>query len=138
MKITIAGGRTYSLTESDFAYLDKLKAELSIDAVVLARISPKLTAGTGVDARKWAASNDIAVTEIRARPQKYMARNIVRATDCVVAFPGGASTIRVVRQAEEKGKPVMLAQPMDVWPSYFGFTFPSQAPKRPTLTLKTA
>lgn len=94
MKLIIAGGRNYSMTDYDRSKLDGLHAESPITEVVSG-------GATGADAggERWAESHGIPIKIFlpdwkahgkSAGPMRN--REMARYADAAVLFPGGAGT----------------------------------------------
>lgn len=105
MKVIIAGGRTYVLTEDDIAGLDWLRIDLPIQEVVCGCAS-----GADSEGRIWADSRDIPIREFPPDWNKHgraagPIRNgqMAAYADALVAFPGGRGTADMVKQAGDHG-----------------------------------
>ena len=105
MKMIIAGGRKYTFTKSDVAFLDKLHKTSPITEVVCG-----MAAGADLSGRMWALSRDIPIKEFPAEWDTYgKSAGIIRNTqmaayaDGLIAFPGGTGTDNMLAQAREKG-----------------------------------
>lgn len=101
IKVIIAGGRDYELTESDFSRLD----ELSIKEVVSGGAK-----GADLGGEIWAQSRKVPVKKFpadwkRFGPAAGPKRNQAMAeyADAVVLFPGGKGTASMRLLAEKEG-----------------------------------
>jgi hypothetical protein len=114
MRVIIAGGRNYRLTQVDYAVLDELKDELPITEVVTGG-----SAGADMDAEMWARERKLPVRVFHARwkelgraagPHRnslmveYVATQLPAA---LLAFPGGDGTADVIGKARAFGLRVL-------------------------------
>lgn len=105
MRVIIAGGRNYSLTDEDFAKLDALHKEIVITVVVSG-----CAIGADLGGQIWAACNDIAIHRLPAEWDKLgrkagPIRNSAMAevADAVVLFKGNRGTKDMFDKAKAKG-----------------------------------
>lgn len=128
MKVIIAGGRDYLMTQEDWRWLDKQRSLIPITEVVSG-------GATGADAggEAWAESREVpikrepakwadltapgAVIKYRRDGTAYNAkagydRNMVMAcyAEALIIFPGGKGTLNMIRCAHQKGLP-MFSRP---------------------------
>lgn len=105
MKLIIAGGRNYQLTEHDYGLLDEIHALHCVELV--------LSGGaTGADlcGERWALSNGIPVDLHKADWKQYgraagPIRNerMAELADAVALFPGGRGTANMRVNAKRRG-----------------------------------
>jgi hypothetical protein len=107
MKLIIAGGRDYFLSQDDIQFLDDLHAwrETKVTEVVCGMCS-----GADYGGRLWALCRNIPVKEFPAdwtsygrSAGPYRNREMARYADACVLFPGGAGTDSMERQAKAHG-----------------------------------
>jgi hypothetical protein len=105
MRVIIAGGRDYFLTDGDRARLDEERAKLPITEVVCG-----CARGADTGGEDWANSRNIPVIRFPADWDRYgrsagPRRNLQMAeyADALIAFPGGKGTANMVQQAVERG-----------------------------------
>lgn len=107
MKVIIAGGRDYHLTEQDRETLDSLLSPHCHPAPI---ILCGMARGADTGAREWALSRGLTVEEFPARwdelgksagPIRNQA--MVDRADGLVVFPGGTGTKDVTNRAMAKG-----------------------------------
>lgn len=111
MKVIIAGGRDYLLTEWDYATLDLLHLVHDFQEVVTGGARGADTCG-----ERWAMRNAIPVRRFPADwngPHKKRAgfvRNQAMAdyADALIAFPGGNGTADMLRRAKAGGLEILL------------------------------
>lgn len=101
LKVIIAGGRDYELTDSDFSRLD----ELSVKEVVSGGAK-----GADSGGESWAVSRGIPVKRFLADWKRYgrgagPKRNLAMAeyADAVALFSGGKGTASMRKLAEKEG-----------------------------------
>lgn len=109
MKVIIAGGRDYELTDGDRARLDEARQALSITEVVCG-----CAEGADTGGELWAISRHIAVKRFPADWEKFgrsagPRRNLQMAeyANALIAFPGGKGTANMVQQAESHGLKIL-------------------------------
>lgn len=105
MKLIIAGGRDYYLTEADYAKLSALHREQGVTEVLSGCATGADTCG-----EEWAKRNGIVVSTHPALWRKHgkaagMMRNgeMAEAGDALAVFPGGKGTANMLKQAQERG-----------------------------------
>jgi len=105
MKLIIAGGRDYQLTQSDYDELDKIHAKDPVTEVVSGRATGADTCG-----ELWAKSRNIPIVPFSANWGRYgkaagPIRNMEMAqyADAVALFPGGKGTQSMYDEAEKAG-----------------------------------
>lgn len=103
MKLIIAGGRDYRLTERDFAWLDWLR--ISVSEVVSGG-----AIGVDSDGEAWAERNGIPVERFPADWKAHgraagpiRNRKMAEYADAVVLFPGARGTASMWREARRAG-----------------------------------
>lgn len=107
MKVIIAGGRDYRLTDADRRWLDGLGITYVVHGA---------QRGADLDAETWARSCEIAYTGIPAKwktegaaagpiRNRLMAEHLARldGDKAVILFPGGSGTASMRREAERAG-----------------------------------
>lgn len=101
MKLIVAGGRNYNLTDRDKSHLDALI--LSIECVV----SGGCPTGVDRDAEAWAEALGIPVARFPADWQKHgraagpiRNREMAEYADAIAVFPGGKGTESMVKEAK--------------------------------------
>lgn len=115
MRVLVCGGRDYQDSRRVYAVLDKLHAEAGIDRLIEggARGADRL-------AQQWAESAGVPVSTYEADWEAFgtFAGHKRNATmledgqpDVVVAFPGGAGTRNMMRQARKAGVEVVEIAP---------------------------
>ena len=114
MNVLICGGRDYNDEQYLWEYLDKYTEENGVDLVIEG-------GATGVDrlANLWAIHHGVHVAQVRPRWDFFgkkagHLRNaaMLRLNPMVViAFPGGVGTANMIKQAKEKGVPVIEVPP---------------------------
>jgi len=109
MRVIIAGGRDYTLTDEDHEYLDEAKRLLPITSVVCG-----MARGADMGGHAWAKSREIPIDEHPARWDlhgRYAGpirnREMGAVADALIAFPGGRGTADMIRVARQRGMPVM-------------------------------
>lgn len=118
MKVIIAGGRGYYLTEEDFRKLDRLHAKVGITQVVSG-----CQRGADKGGELWAARNRIPVKPFPADWQKYgrragpirnraMAKHVGHEGLCVL-FPGGDGTASMREEAARAGVKVIESEDLE-------------------------
>ena len=106
MKTIIAGGRNYSFSEDDIAWLDAIHTNgWRITEVVSGGAN-----GADLDGESWARARGIPVKRIPADWGKFgrsagPRRNAEMAVyaDALIAFPGGRGTEDMIRRATKAG-----------------------------------
>lgn len=105
MKLIIAGGRDYQLTEADYAKLNDLHHSHKVALVISGTASGADSCG-----EFWAEVNNISVERHRPDWERWgKFAGILRNTDMAVAadalavFPGGKGTANMLKQAQERG-----------------------------------
>jgi hypothetical protein len=101
MKLIIAGGRDYQLTEADYARLDFLLE--SVTEVV----SGNCRTGADQGGIKWANKNNIPVKKFTAQWERHgrkagplRNREMAEYADALVVFPGGKGTYSMLAEAK--------------------------------------
>lgn len=109
MKVIIAGGRDYELTDADRARLDRARSELPITEVVCG-----CARGADTGGEDWAKARGVPVARFPADWKKFgrsagPRRNLQMAqyAEALIAFPGGSGTANMVQQATERGLKVL-------------------------------
>ena len=104
MKTVVTGGRDYTLTSEDLAFLDELATTLPITHLLTGAAS-----GADADAEAWAARRGLSFTRVPADWKHYgrgagPKRNAQLASlaEAVIAFPGGRGTLDMVTQATRR------------------------------------
>lgn len=115
MKVVICGGRTYTLTRGDAAWLDQLALEHRFTLVIEGGCRRKDEHGNDLPtadlgAYRWAKSRGIQPATMDANWEQYgkaagPRRNAAMAelAELCIAFPGGRGTEDMCRQAEARG-----------------------------------
>jgi len=105
MKLIIAGGRTYSLSDTDFWRLDAINEEYGIAEVVSGDCK-----GADIGGQDWANLELITIKHMPADWDKYKKaagpiRNAAMAkyADAVALFPGGRGTQSMFNEAKKAG-----------------------------------
>lgn len=103
MKLIIAGGRDYRLTQEDIAKLDALLPRVT-------EVVSGHAAGADRDGEAWAWSKGLPVRVFKANWGEYgdaagpiRNRTMAHYADAVALFPGGRGTEDMALQAERKG-----------------------------------
>ncbi len=105
MRVIVCGGRNYNDIPRIFAELDHVASQFKIETIVHGGAS-----GADAGAEKWAAARNIPTIVYRANwnvygPKAGPMRNermAVDGADLLVAFPGGAGTANMIKQARLK------------------------------------
>jgi hypothetical protein len=111
MRVIVCGGRDYSDRDRAFAVLDKLDSEAGIDRMIQggARGADRL-------AKEWAYFQNVPCDQYDADweafgnlagPKRNKAMLDEGNPDLVIAFPGGAGTRNMIRQARKAGVEVI-------------------------------
>lgn len=107
MKVIIAGGRDYHLTDSDYERLQTLKP------VITELISGACPSGVDLESMQWAQKEGIPVRKFPADWKTHgraagPIRNaqMAEAADALIVFPGGRGTANMVEQARKRHLPV--------------------------------
>jgi len=107
-RVVICGGRSYSFTDADYAFLNALHEQHHFTAVISG-----CARGADQNGEVWARLNAIPVDRYPANWSRWgnaagPIRNeeMVKVADAVVAFPGGRGTADMVRRAIDHGLPV--------------------------------
>lgn len=105
MRTIIAGGRAYSLTEADRAWLDRIRERLPITVVLSGAAR-----GADTDGADWATSRGIPVETYPADWDRHgraagplRNQEMVDRADALVPFPGTSGTADVTRRAHAAG-----------------------------------
>ena len=105
MRVIIAGGRDYRLTDQDRQWLDELRSSMPITEVVCG-----MGKGADLDGRDWAITRDVPVRDFKADWARRgrgagPVRNQAMAdyADALIAFPGGKGTADMIRKASARG-----------------------------------
>lgn len=105
MKLIIAGGRNYLLTESDYSKLDAVHAANPVTTVVSGCARGADTCG-----ESWARQHKIAVKKMPADWQTHgksagpiRNREMAEFADAVALFPGGRGTANMFLTAKALG-----------------------------------
>ena len=110
MKLVIAGGRHYSLTDADRRFLRQLCLSREVTEIVSG-------GATGADkgGEDFAKSMGLPITVFPADWKTHgraagpiRNRKMAEYCDLVVLFPGGRGTESMLRQARQANKPVVL------------------------------
>lgn len=103
MKLIIAGGRHYLLTDADRAFLDTLRAEVS-------EVVSGGATGADLGGELWAGAHGIAIKRITPDWRKHgraagpiRNEDMAKYADAVALFPGGKGTASMARLAEQYG-----------------------------------
>ncbi len=108
MKLIIAGGRNYQLSDADFAWLDRLHAQTPVTEVVCG-------GATGADAggKAWAEAKRIPVklflpgwTQHGYAAGPIRNKQMAEYANAVALFPGGRGTESMRREALAAGIPI--------------------------------
>lgn len=111
MRLLICGGRKYTDAQKMYAFLDKIKEGMQIDAIIEGNAK-----GADRLAGFWARKNKIDNLKFPADWDKHgKAAGFLRnqqmldegKPDLVIAFPGGNGTADMVRRAREAGVEVV-------------------------------
>lgn len=104
-RVIIAGGRSYTFTNSDYELLNALHEKHRFTLVISGGAR-----GADMHGEIWARLNNIPLDRHPADWAKWgksagFIRNdeMAKAADALVAFPGGRGTADMVRRAKEKG-----------------------------------
>ena len=118
MKVIIAGGRDYHLTDEDFRKLDRLHAKVGITQVVSG-----CQRGADKGGELWATRNHIPVKPFPADWQKYGRRagpirnaamaKLVGSEGLCVLFPGGDGTASMREEAGRVGVKVIDSEELE-------------------------
>jgi hypothetical protein len=114
MRVLVCGGRDYSDKARVFAVLDKLDGEAGIDRIIEGGAK-----GADTWAAQWGGSRGILETYpadweafgSMAGPMRNKAMLDEGKPDLVIAFPGGAGTRNMIRQARKAGVEVIEIAP---------------------------
>lgn len=105
MKLIIAGGRDYALTDEDYQRLDDIHARTPIAEVVSGHAT-----GADLGGEAWAEARGIPVRLFRARwgshgPSAGPIRNrqMAQYADAVALFPGGRGTAHMAQEGQRAG-----------------------------------
>jgi hypothetical protein len=105
MKLIIAGGRDYALTDDDRQRLDDIHNRTPITEVVSGHAT-----GADLGGEEWAEARGIPVRLFRARwglhgPSAGPIRNgqMAKYADAVALFPGGRGTANMAQVAQKAG-----------------------------------
>lgn len=105
MKLIIAGGRNYQLTQEDYKRLNALHAENRISTVASGGAS-----GADADGETWARYKNIPVRRFRADWRTHgraagpmRNRQMAEYADAVALFPGGRGTQSMYNEAKKAG-----------------------------------
>ena len=101
MKVIIAGGRQYQLTEEDWVYLGTLP---------ITEVVSGCARGADKGGEEWALYNDLPVKRFPADWNSYgkgagfiRNRAMAKYANAVVLFPGGRGTANMFKEAEKVG-----------------------------------
>lgn len=111
LKLIVCGGRDYADRDKVWDTLDRIRYHKEI----LLIIQGDCPTGADLHAREWCLSAGIQMVNVPALWDKYgrragpmRNRSMLELTPAgVVAFPGGAGTANMVKQAKEAGLGVM-------------------------------
>jgi len=105
MKVIIAGGRNYHLTESDFAKLKALANKYGFTEIVSGGCS-----GADKGGEIFAQRNSLKLKVFPANWKKYgkaagpiRNKSMAMYADALIVFPGGAGTKNMTDQARNEG-----------------------------------
>lgn len=108
MKTIIAGGRSYSLTDEDYAFVDEIHKESPITEVVSGG-----ALGADLGGEFWASNNKVPVKKFTADWTRYgkgagyiRNQHMADYADRLIVFPGGKGTADMMRKAKAKGIPI--------------------------------
>ena len=103
MRVIIAGGRDYQLSNKDFTILDYFKSKVEVTEIVSGGCR-----GADYGGELWAQKNKIKVIKFPVDWNKYgkiagLIRNAEMAVyaDCLVLFPGGKGSTNMLEIAKE-------------------------------------
>lgn len=105
MKLIIAGGRDYRLTEEDYSLLDEIHRVRGVTEVVCGMCS-----GADMDGYAWAVKNSIYVAKFYPDWDKYgkasgpiRNREMAEYGEALIAFKGGKGTANMISEARKRG-----------------------------------
>jgi hypothetical protein len=108
MKVIIAGGTKYTLTEADFRWLDVMRTKIPITEVVCGKAEGADTGG-----EEWAKKAGVPVKPFPADWDRYYnaagpIRNgeMANYADALIAFPGHTGTADMVCKMTRRFKPI--------------------------------
>jgi len=115
MRVIIAGGRDYVLTESDRTFLDALHKAIKIEEVVSGGAP-----GADRGGELWAKSRGLRTTVFKAnwetdgkKAGPLRNQKMVNYADMLVAFPGNRGTQDCITRAMAKGLQVFEPMPYE-------------------------
>lgn len=105
IKLIIAGGRDYHLSDTDREYLNKIHEQHTVVEVVSGGCL-----GVDRDGEEWAAAKGIPVKCFNPQWEKHgksagpiRNRQMAQYADAVMLFPGGRGTANMRKEAEKAG-----------------------------------
>lgn len=105
MKLIIAGGRDYQLTQRDYLRLNEIHVKTRISTVVSGGAP-----GADANGEEWASHYYIPVRRFRADWKKHgraagpmRNREMAEYADAVALFPGGCGTESMYQEAKKAG-----------------------------------
>jgi hypothetical protein len=110
MRLAVAGGRDYRLTERDYIVLADIHRREKIDILLHGGCR-----GADLDAAQWALDHGIATETFTAAWDLYgkaagplRGEQMVDNADMLVAFPGGRGTRHAIAYAKKQGKRLLV------------------------------